>query len=1042
MDLLTLVARLTLDDSEYEKGLGDASSKAGSIASGIGKAATVAIGAATTAITGFAAASVNTGMNFDAAMSKVAAISGATGKDFDNLRDKAQEMGASTKFSATEAADAFSYMAMAGWKTNDMLEGIEGVMNLAAASGEGLATTSDIVTDALTAFGLSAKDSTHFADVLAAASSNANTNVSMMGETFKYAAPIAGALGFSAEDTAEAIGLMANAGIKASQAGTSLRMIMNKMSDPIKITGKNLGNVTIATTNADGSMRDLSDILDDCRKAFNKLTPAEKAAAAESIAGKNAMSGFLAIMNAGTGDVQKLRKAIDECDGASKKMAETMNDNLAGDITIFKSALEGAQIVISDKLTPSIRKFVQFGTDGLSKITKALKEGGIDKAMQVFSDVLADGVAMLAKMLPKLISNGIKFAIALVKGVVSGVVKQIPQIAKSFISTIRNEIIPAIAELFSGGNKTVANDITKKLRKILSDIVDIAGKIGGIVKDFWITVLQPILIDIIDFIRDKLIPGIHKTLDALKPVIENMATVVHDVFIKIKGFWDSTLYPVLNNIFSFVVDTLIPLIIENLDLILPVIGGIIAGIAAFSIASKISNIIGIVQKLFAVITANPIALIVAAIATLIGYLVHLYQTNEEARDKINAAFEAIKGFWEDTLKPAFEAIFAYVVDTLIPTLIKYWQEELQPAIESVFAAIAGFWEETLKPALEALYTYVITDLIPTLIVWWEYKLQPAIEGVFKAIKKFWDEILFPVLKAIYTYMVETLIPTLIDWWQNHLQPAISKVFKDIGELWTKYGKPALEALYKFVRDKLPPVLESFGKKFNTIYEKFLKPIGDWIGNTFVAAWDALQQTMKGILQFIEGTFSGDWGKAWEGIVNLVSAPFKLLGTILKEPINVVIRLINAMIKKVESAINTIINGINSHLKIQIDPIYVFGDKVWDGINWGVSIPNVEWNGIKELAAGGMLRPGDRAVVGEYAPELIEMIGNRAVVTPTRSTPGRWPGGQEYTVPRKEEPKVLNITFKLNDDTVLGRAIYKLNKNEEQRVGMTIVEGVT
>ena len=219
-------------------------------------------------VTGLGTAAVKTAADFDSAMSKVAAVSGATGSDFDKLRDKAREMGAKTKFSATEAADAMNYMAMAGWKTEDMLSGIEGVMYLAAASGEDLATTSDIVTDALTAFGLTAEDSGHFADVLAAASSNANTNVSMMGETFKYCAPVAGALGFSVEDTAEAIGLMGNAGIKASQAGTSMRSIMTNLTGDVKLSGAAIGDVTIATTNADGSMRSLSAILADCRVAF------------------------------------------------------------------------------------------------------------------------------------------------------------------------------------------------------------------------------------------------------------------------------------------------------------------------------------------------------------------------------------------------------------------------------------------------------------------------------------------------------------------------------------------------------------------------------------------------------------------------------------------------------------------------------------------------------------------------------------------------------------------------------------------------------
>ncbi len=268
---------------------------------------------ASMAVAGLGAAAVKTATDFDEGMSKVAAISGATGDDLDALRDKAREMGAKTKFSATEAAAAMEYMAMAGWKTEDMLGGIEGIMNLAAASGEDLATTSDIVTDALTAFGMSADDSAHFADILAAASSNANTNVSMMGETFKYCAPIAGALGFSAEDTAEAIGLMANAGIKGSQAGTALRTIMNNLAGEVKITGSALGEVTIATTNADGSMRDLSNILSDCRGAFSQLSESEQAAAAEALVGKNAMSGFLALMNAGDADIEKLSSSIDHC---------------------------------------------------------------------------------------------------------------------------------------------------------------------------------------------------------------------------------------------------------------------------------------------------------------------------------------------------------------------------------------------------------------------------------------------------------------------------------------------------------------------------------------------------------------------------------------------------------------------------------------------------------------------------------------------------------------------------------------------------------
>lgn len=328
----------------------------------------------TATVTALGTVSVKTAADFESSMSKVAAVSGATGSDLEALSKKAREMGSKTKFSASEAAEAMNYMAMAGWKTEDMLSGIEGVMNLAAASGEDLATTSDIVTDALTAFGLSAQDSGHFADVLDAASSNANTNVSMMGETFKYAAPIAGALGFSVEDTAEAIGLMANAGIKGSQAGTSLRTIMTNLSGDVKICGQNIGEVTIATTNADGSMRDLSDILADCRVAFSGLSESEQAAAAEALVGKNAMSGFLALMNASEGDIDKLSGAIDNCNGAAQNMADIMNDNLEGQLTILKSQLQELAISFGEILLPAVKKIVGW-IQGFINVLNSLPDG-------------------------------------------------------------------------------------------------------------------------------------------------------------------------------------------------------------------------------------------------------------------------------------------------------------------------------------------------------------------------------------------------------------------------------------------------------------------------------------------------------------------------------------------------------------------------------------------------------------------------------------------------------------------------------------------
>ncbi len=361
--------------------------------------------------------SYEVGSSFEAGMSQVGAISNASAAELTALTEKAKEMGASTKFTATEAAEALNYMAMAGWKTEDMLSGIDGVINLAAASGENLGTVSDIVTDALTAFGLSAKDSAHFADVLAAASANSNTNVAMMGETFTYAASIAGSLGYSIEDTATAIGIMANSGIKASQAGTALRTIMTNLSGEVKIAGESIGEVVIATSNADGSMKEFSEILGEVRKAFAGLTEAEKANAAESLVGKYAMSGFLSLMNATEDDVNKLTMAIQNCDGATSSMAETMQDNVKGSVTIAQSALEGLGISVYEQFGDGLRGAIETFTDGINEIAEDIDFGAIENGAENLTDSLSrlaeKSTDLLSENLPGMIdglANIVSFA--------------------------------------------------------------------------------------------------------------------------------------------------------------------------------------------------------------------------------------------------------------------------------------------------------------------------------------------------------------------------------------------------------------------------------------------------------------------------------------------------------------------------------------------------------------------------------------------------------------------------------------------------------
>lgn len=366
--------------------------------------ATNAIQQAINKLQDFAKETMNLGIDFSASMSNVQAISGATGDEIAMLEQRARDLGATTVYSASDVADGFGYMAMAGWDTQQMMDGIAGILDLAASSGEDLATTSDIVTDALTAFGMEAGDAGRLADVMAAASSNANTNVSMLGESFKYVAPVAGALGYSAEDTAVALGLMANSGIKASQGGTALRTMLTNMAKPTDDMAYAMEQLGVSLSDDEGNMYSLREVMDQLRSGFGDLMiseeefneeqrllkvalddgaisqkeydeqlnalveraygaeGAEKARYAAMLSGKEGMSGMLAIVNASEQDYGKLTAAIETSSGAAEQMAGVMNDNLGGDIKEMNSALEEFKLKIFDSIQEPMRDIVQFIT--------------------------------------------------------------------------------------------------------------------------------------------------------------------------------------------------------------------------------------------------------------------------------------------------------------------------------------------------------------------------------------------------------------------------------------------------------------------------------------------------------------------------------------------------------------------------------------------------------------------------------------------------------------------------------------------------------
>lgn len=512
---------VSVSKKEAEKQLSEMSSLGSKVAKGLEKVATVAAGA----VTGIGIAAVKTGAQFESTMSSVQAISGASAEEMQQLTDTAMEMGRTSVFSASEAGDAMTYMAMAGWKTQQMIDGIPGIMNLAAASGEDLARTSDIVTDGLTAFGLKAEDSGMFADVLAAASNNANTNVSMLGESFKYVAATAGAMGYDVQDTSVALGLMANSGIKAGQAGTSLRAALTRMVKPTKAAACVMDDLGISLTDQNGDMKSLDGVMQNLRSSFGGLSESEQTSAAAALFGQEAMAGMLSIINASDDDYDKLSAAINNAEGSAERMAEIKLDNLQGQFTLLKSSAEGFLLAIyNNQLGESLTGMVGEAKNAVDTLTSAFESGGyaglaqagLDMVLEI-SDGISSAIPELAKkgseivekiqgslsqnlsrcvasgsqlissiisgigqMLPTLIPQGLKIIVGLVNSLTSNIPKFVSA-GVTLIKGLAQGLINALPILIAEAPKAVnnlANAIYNGLGQLVATAVSMLGKLA------------------------------------------------------------------------------------------------------------------------------------------------------------------------------------------------------------------------------------------------------------------------------------------------------------------------------------------------------------------------------------------------------------------------------------------------------------------------------------------------------------------------------------------------------------------------------------
>lgn len=821
----------------------------------------------TTGLVGLGATAVKITADFDQQMSKVSAISGATGDDFDSLRDKANEMGEKTKFSATESAEAMEYMAMAGWKTKDMLGGIEGIMNLAAASGEDLASTSDIVTDAMTAFGLSAEgttkivkdgftkevaNATHFADVLAAASSNANTNVSMLGESFKYAAPVAGSLGYNVEDTAVALGLMANSGIKASQGGTALRTMLTNLAKPTDTVAGAMKYLNISLSNNDGSMKSLKELMDDLRKSFGtckmstedfnaklaeldaglasgELTEkkynkalkdleekafgaegALKANLAASIAGKEGMSGLLSIIAAAPEDYDKLTNAIYDCDGSAENMANTMQDNLAGQVTALMSQFQRLAISFGDLLMPTLNEVVKHVREFVDHLNK-MDEGQRQTILRIGLVVAALGPALIG--IGKVITA---------TGTIS---KALGKVATGFVNV--------------GG---VSGVFTKALAAITSPaalVVAALAAITAVIVHLWNT--NEDFRNTITGIWQKIKDAFTGFTEGIRERLSGLGISFADVTSAISTIWNgfcNLLAPVIEAAFQIVataLQTAFNVILGIWDVFSALFSGNWSG--AWDAAKGIFiSVFDAVKEYFSTV----LNAIKGVLDVFLGWFGTDWETVwNTAKDLFSEVWEAIK----EGVSIALDAI-----QTAITTVFT----AIATVISTIWNGIKDFLSETWTAIKIA--TSLAIDAIATVIKTVFNAIATTISTVWNGIKTVTSTIWNGIKTAITTSLNTTRTTTISI--VNGIRSTVSTVWNGI--------KTVTSTIWNGIKTAITTSLNTTRSTVSSVVNR----IGTTVGNI----WDRIKSTTESV---------------WESIQNAIETPINTARDVVQDAINTI-----------------------------------------------------------------------------------------------------------------------------------------------------------
>lgn len=497
-----VVIETGLDSSGIEQGL----KKLGGITKKGLKVAATAVAGTSAALAGVATVAIKTGSDFEAQMSRVKAISGATEQEFVKLKEQAIELGADTAFSSGQAAEGMENLAAAGFTTNEILEAMPGLLDLAAASGEDLANSSDIAASTLRGFGLVAEDVGHVADVLAENANRTNSSVAETGEAMKYIAPLARAAGISMEETAAAIGIMANAGIQGGQAGTTLRGALSRLSRPTEDMQEAMSELGVSFYDSEGKMLSLTDQVDVLGKAMEGMTDEQKNNYFVTLYGQEALSGMLALINEGPESLESLTKAYTTCDGSAKKAAETMQDNLKGAVEQLSGSAESLGIVFYESVSDNLKNAAVTATDSINEITDAFNNGGLDKAIETAGDEFAGLATKAAEHAPDMVDTAVSFIQSFAQGVIDNreeILNAAEETVRAFVGGIA-KILPASEGIEEAGETVIDT---------MDNVIDITGKVAKVA-----------------------LPPLTKALDFAGEHLELIASSATTAFVAFKGY--------------------------------------------------------------------------------------------------------------------------------------------------------------------------------------------------------------------------------------------------------------------------------------------------------------------------------------------------------------------------------------------------------------------------------------------------------------------------------------------------------------------------